>query len=77
MRTITINETESNFSAVLNEMEEKGEIFIICRNGRPVADLIPHTRKSRRIPHPVMSAVRINYDPTETLSQDEWPGEDE
>ncbi|MEA1972785.1 MAG: type II toxin-antitoxin system Phd/YefM family antitoxin [Candidatus Cloacimonadota bacterium] len=77
MKTLTINEAESNFSSVLTEIEEKKEIFIICRNGKPVADLIPHSRKTRRLPHPVMSAVRINYDPTEILSQDEWPEDDD
>lgn len=73
MKTLCISEQDASLFSALTEIEERGEIFIICRNGRPVADLIPHTRKSRRVPHPVMSAVRINYDPTETLSPDEWP----
>ncbi len=75
MKRLTISEAESNFSSVLTEIEEKGEMFIICRNGEPIADLIPHKRKSRLNPHPVMSNIKINYDPTETLSNDEWPGD--
>ncbi|MBT3312722.1 MAG: type II toxin-antitoxin system prevent-host-death family antitoxin [Desulfobacteraceae bacterium] len=77
MKTLTINELESDISSMLMEIEENREIFVICRNGEPIADLIPHKRKTRRLPHPVMSAVRINYDPTEMLSQDEWPEEDQ
>lgn len=77
MKTLNITEADSNFFPVLAEIEEQGEMFIICRNGKPIADLIPHSRKSRRHPHPIMSAIRINYDPTETLDQDEWPDEDE
>jgi len=77
LKTLSINEAKSGFFSVLNEIEEKGEMFVICRNGKPIANLIPHSRKSRRLPHPVMSAVRINYDPTEILSQDEWPEENE
>ncbi len=77
MKTITINEIDLNISSALNEIEEKGEIFIICRNGKPIANLTPHVRKNRLNPHPVMSAIKIKYDPTETLSPDEWPEEDE
>ncbi len=77
MKTLSIYEAESGFSSVLAEIEEKGEIFIICRDGEPIADLIPHKRKSRLTPHPVMSSIKINYDPTETLSRDEWPEGDE
>jgi antitoxin (DNA-binding transcriptional repressor) of toxin-antitoxin stability system len=77
MKTLSISEQDASLFSALAEIEERGEIFIICRNGRPIADLIPHTRKSRRVPHPVMSAVKINYDPTETLSPDEWPEGDE
>ncbi|MDM8554552.1 type II toxin-antitoxin system Phd/YefM family antitoxin [Desulfococcaceae bacterium HSG7] len=77
MKTISINKFDSNFSSALTEIEEKGEIFIIYRNGKPIANLIPHTRKNRLNPHPVMSAIKINYDPTETLSRDEWPEENE
>lgn len=75
MRTITINEKGTDISAALSQIEKKGETFIIYRNGKPVADLIPHIRKSRRIPHPVMSDIKINYNPVETLTHDEWPGE--
>ncbi len=77
MKTLTVPEIESDISSVLTEIEEKKENFIVCRNGKPVANLIPHRRKTRRLPHPVMSAIRINYDPTEILSQDEWPGENQ
>jgi antitoxin (DNA-binding transcriptional repressor) of toxin-antitoxin stability system len=77
VRALTINEVKSDIASMLTEIEDKREIFIICRNGEPIADLVPHNRKTRRLPHPVMSAVRINYDPTEILSQDEWPEEDQ
>jgi antitoxin (DNA-binding transcriptional repressor) of toxin-antitoxin stability system len=77
MRTLTISNPDTILSSALIEIEEKGETFVICRNGKPIADLVPHNRKSRRVPHPVMSDVKINYDPTETLSRDEWPEGDE
>jgi len=46
---------------------------LICRNGKPIADLLPHRKRNRLEPHPVMGQIRINYDPVEPLSEDEWP----
>ena len=74
MKKVNVHEAKTNLSALLAEVEKKGERVFICRNGKPVADLSPHERPNRLEPHPVMSAIRIKYDPTEPLSDDEWPG---
>jgi hypothetical protein len=34
--------------------------------------LIPYTRPSRLIYHPVLSKIKIDYDPLEDLSENEW-----
>ncbi|MBW1962295.1 MAG: type II toxin-antitoxin system prevent-host-death family antitoxin [Deltaproteobacteria bacterium] len=72
MQKINIHEAKTRLSAVLSDVEKKGETFLICRNGRPVAELIPHRRPSRLEYHPVLSKIKINYDPVEELSDDEW-----
>ena len=72
METINIHEAKTRLSALLREVEEKGKTFLICRNGKPVADLVPHKKRKRTLPHPVVSDIVINYDPTEDLSADEW-----
>ena len=37
-----------------------------------MADLVPHRPVKRNIkPHPVMSKIKINYDPTEPLTPEE------
>jgi len=72
MRSINIHEAKTNLSAVLMEVERKGEIFLICRNGRPIAKLIPHRKHSRLAYHPLLSKIRIQYDPIEGLSNEEW-----
>ena len=76
MKTLNIHEAKTRLSAVLAEIAEKGETYIICRNGTPVADLVPHVRKSRLSPHPVLRRIRVKYDPTEPLTPDEWPQEE-
>jgi antitoxin (DNA-binding transcriptional repressor) of toxin-antitoxin stability system len=76
MKTLNVHEAKTRLSAVLADVEEKGETFLICRNGHPVADLVPHSKKSRLKPHPALRRIRIRYDATEPLTADEWPLEE-
>ena len=73
MKIVNIHEAKTKLSALLAEVEATGEKVLICRHGKPVADLVPHRQRSRLAPHPVMSNIRINYDPIEPLAEDEWP----
>jgi prevent-host-death family protein len=73
MKTVNIHEAKTRFSALLAEIEEHGAEILICRNGKPVADLIPHRPRKRLQPHPVMKKIQIDYDVTEPLADDEWP----
>jgi len=73
MKIVNIHEAKTKLSALLAEVEETGEKVLICRHGKPVADLMPHRKRSRLEPHPVMSKIRINSDPIEPLAEDEWP----
>jgi prevent-host-death family protein len=72
MTKVNVHEAKTNLSSLLSQVEEKGEAVLICRNGKPVADLVPHRPSKRNIkPHPVMSKIKINYDPTEPLTPEE------
>jgi prevent-host-death family protein len=73
VKIVNIHEAKTKLSALLAEIEKTGEKVLICRHGKPVADLVPHRKRSRLEPHPVMRKVRIDYDPTEPLAEDEWP----
>lgn len=73
MKTLSIQEAETQFTFFLTEIEQKGETFVIFRNGKPVAELAPYRRKSRLTPHPVISRIILLYDSTEPFTQDEWP----
>ncbi len=76
MKMVNVHEAKTQLSALLAEVEETGERVLICRYGKPIADLVPHRKRNRLEPHPVMSQVRIKYDPTEPLGEDEWPEHD-
>jgi prevent-host-death family protein len=73
MKTVNVHEAKTNFSSLLARVEQKNEAIVICRNGEPVADLVPHKRASRTVPHPELSKVKIGYDPVEPLAVEEWP----
>ena len=73
MKTVNIHEAKTNFSRLLATVEDFNEAFVICRDGEPVADLVPHKRSSRIKTHPVLGKMKINYDPIETASEIEWP----
>jgi antitoxin (DNA-binding transcriptional repressor) of toxin-antitoxin stability system len=73
MKTVNVHEAKTNFSSLLARLEANSERIVICRNGQPVADLVPHRSVSRTKTHPVLSKIRIKYDPVETVSESEWP----
>ena len=73
MKTVNVHEAKTHFSSLLAKLEADSETIVICRNGEPVADLVPHRRVNRLKTHPVLGQVEINYNPTEPLSADEWP----
>lgn len=68
MKSVNVHEAKTQLSALLSEVEEADTEIRICRNGKPVADLVPYRERSRLNPHPVMSKITIDYDPTERLT---------
>src|ERR1039457_212625 len=52
VKTVNVHEAKTHFSSLLATVEDSSESFVICRNGEPIADLVPHKRASRLKPHP-------------------------
>ena len=73
MKMVNVHEAKTNFSSLLTKLEADSETIVICRNGAPVADLVPHQRANRVKTHPVLGKIKIGYDPVEPLAADEWP----
>ena len=71
---VNIHQAKSQLSALLAEVENKGEVVIICRNGKPVAEL----RRVAESPDPLhndpaLAPVVFHRDPTEPLAAEDWP----
>ncbi len=79
MITVNTHEAKSRLSALLAAVEDQGEVVLICRHGKPVAELraaSPRTSSPDPLQlHPELAAT-ILYDPTEPASEDEWPSGD-
>ncbi|MBI4657940.1 MAG: type II toxin-antitoxin system Phd/YefM family antitoxin [Verrucomicrobia bacterium] len=78
MTTVNVEEAAASFPKLLAAVEETGETVLICREGKPVAELkatTPRAKIDRLKPNPDLKPIAINYDPTEPLSEDEWPSE--
>ena len=72
MKALNVHETKTNLSSILAQVETQGEKFTICRNGKPIADLVPHQKKSRLEPDPLLSKVKVKCDLTAPLTQADW-----
>jgi antitoxin (DNA-binding transcriptional repressor) of toxin-antitoxin stability system len=71
MRHLNTHEAKTQLSALLAEVEESGEIFVICRNGRPVAELRPVVRgRDPLVSDPRVAGVLLHEDPVMPLGAD-------
>ena len=68
---INVHQAKTHLSELLQRVE-KGEEVLICRNGLPVADLVPHRPRNRLAPDPFLSQVVVKCDLTKPLTEGEW-----
>lgn len=73
MKTVNVHDAKTRFSALLAEVERGGMRIVICRNGQPVADLVPHRHEVSMAPDRKLGAISINYDPIEQVDETDWP----
>ena len=73
MKTVNVHDAKTRLSALLAEIEKSGRRIVICRNGEPVADLVPHQREVSMRADKKLGAIKVKYDPTEEASEADWP----
>jgi len=76
MKSINVHDAKTRLSALLGEIERTGKGVVICRNGEPVADLVPHVSEVSMAADRRLGAIKIKYDPVEEVGEAEWPSED-
>ena len=69
-----IYEAKSQLSRLIARVEDTGEPYVICRNGKPVVDLVAHRKVSDPLsPDPELRGARFIGDPTAGLDAEDWP----
>lgn len=71
MKEVNTHEAKTHLSRILEEVES-GEVYIISRNGKPIAELRKRRPPRRTEKDPILSRIQLDYDPVEELSADEW-----
>jgi prevent-host-death family protein len=77
MIRVNTHEAKSRLSELLAAVE-KNEAVVICRNGVPVAKLVPVTEDKINplTPHPELKVTFApGFDPMEPADESEWPEE--
>ena len=65
---------ETLMSRLLVQVETNQECVTVCRNVRPIAQIIPMPKTMNPlILHAELQDVQFHYDPCEPLADDEWP----
>lgn len=49
MRFVNIHDAKTNLSKYLGQIEAANETIVICRNGKPVAQLTTYARPQKRV----------------------------
>ena len=80
MITVNMHEAKSRLSRLVKAVEDSGELVVLCRDGKEVAELRPRAGRNRVVrtlaPDPALKPILApGYDPTEPLSAEEWPPE--
>lgn len=75
MIRVNTHEAKTRLSALIRAIEEGGESVMICRAGKPVAELRRPTARKIEDPlqmHPELMG-KILYDPTDAAAEEDWP----
>ena len=67
MKTIQVTDFRKNTSSFINEVE-LGETLILIRRGKPVAEIIPFSRRSQKIPAWKQPSARLQIEGSDLLS---------
>jgi prevent-host-death family protein len=77
MLRVNTQQAKTQLSKLLASVEESREEVTICRNGKPVAKLVPidRARPSPLRKNPRLGPVVFHEDPCAPLDEEAWPEE--
>ncbi len=74
MKSVNLYEAKTHLSKLVAEIELGGELVVLCRNGKPVADIVPHRISGVAVePDPDLAGAQYFGDPCAPLDPSDWP----
>lgn len=70
MIKVNIHEAKSQLSALLHAVETREEHVVICRAGKPVAELKPYVERTRSAVAKKLKPLKVSGDLTAPVSED-------
>ena len=77
MISVNIYEAKTQLSKLVAAVETRGERVVLCRNGTPIADIVPHeaARGATLEPDPALLGARFIGNPMAGVPPEDWPEE--
>jgi len=74
LEKINIYEAKAKLSNLIAEVEKTNRPITICRNGRPVADLVVHKPQTPPLKrNPLLKGAKFVGDPLAGVDEADWP----
>jgi antitoxin (DNA-binding transcriptional repressor) of toxin-antitoxin stability system len=73
---VSTYEAKAHLSRLLAKIEKTGRPITICRNRKPVADLVAHRSVADPLRQdPALKGARFHGDPCRLVGEADWPAE--
>lgn len=74
MRSVSTYEAKAHLSRLIAEVQRTGKPVTICRNNRPVVDIVPHQEGHDPLDQAQqLKGSRFLGDPCASASVEDWP----
>jgi prevent-host-death family protein len=74
MKSVSTYEAKAHLSRLIAEVQRTGKPLTICRNNRPVVDIVPHQESHDPLDQaPQLKGARFLGDPCAPASVEDWP----
>ena len=77
MITVNMHDAKSRLSELVKAVEDRNEVVVLCRDGQEIAEIRQRRKRGRRRSLSPDPRLRVEfdpgYDPSEPLTDDEWP----
>jgi prevent-host-death family protein len=71
--TVNSEEAKTRLSELLMKVEQELEHVVICRNGRPVAELLPWKKSANPLRQcPKLKKIIFHESPVSALHKEDW-----